>query len=102
MKSEGAPHYSSWLARMESEGVAPNDVTFKTLVFAEARAGRPEAAAEWLAQMEARGFEVSVATHTAIVDAWAKGGNVRRAEECLEALQARGVHLNDVSFLVVI
>ena len=63
--------------------VAPNIVSYNSLIYACGRCGDVEGAGRWVTELEARGLVPRVTTYTAVVDACAKVGDAGFAEGVL-------------------
>jgi len=87
---------------MVQANLAPNLVTYNTLISAWAKVAKPQKALELLEELKAHGLTPSVVTYSAIVNAWAKASNPEEAEQCVEMMKRAGVMPNTVTYNTVL
>merc|ERR1712012_1112752 len=79
-------------------GVAPDVVSYNSVINACAKAGKADRAERWLAKAIEGGVAPNVVSYTAVIDACAKAGKAERAEHWLAQARRSGIILNVVSY----
>jgi len=69
-------------------GVAPDVVSFNSLIAAFARSGSPDRARAWIGRMRSWGIAPDVCSYTTVIAGFARAGEPDRAREVMSELQA--------------
>jgi pentatricopeptide repeat protein len=79
-KSGDVDRAEKWLNKMRNSGIAPDVVSYNTLITALAKTGELTKAEEWLQRMEGAGITPNLVPFLCMIMVYSQQGNVRAVE----------------------
>ncbi|KAM0936897.1 putative tetratricopeptide-like helical domain superfamily [Dioscorea sansibarensis] len=83
-------------------GLAPDEVTYNTIMNGYCKEGDVHRALVAHAEMMRRGLKPNVVTYTLLIDAMCKAGNLKKAMEFVEQMREREIGLNEVTYTALV
>merc|ERR1719333_1432023 len=83
---------------MKERGVAPDAITFNSLISACEKRMWPERATELLREMEETGPAPDVKAYTALMSCWAKSKQPEKALEVYREMVGKGIEANAITY----